>query len=174
MKKLLILQTVWITMFSCNPVTGSQQENVLDSGVAAIDPIVKQHMVDSMVNGVMKDAYLKDTAGTENAPIKIISARPATKEYSSYKDITLTYKNVSAKTISAIKFKWYGLNAFGEPADMGAVTDGIGAGFTDKLLKAGKLTSSTFDISSRDLKKVVKAWPYEVAFEDGTKWKSTK
>ncbi len=78
-------------------------------------------------------------------------------------------KNVSKKTISAIRFKWTGINAFGEPADMG-ITNGEGGGFDDDKLRPSKSNSGEWSILSRDLKKVTKAWAYEVVFEDGTKW----
>lgn len=126
--------------------------------------------VDSMVNSGMQNAFLEDTNYLQNAPVKVISARPLQQEYSSYKSIRLTYKNISAKTISGVKFRWYGLNAFGDPADMGGITDGFGGGFSDDELRPGKTDGGTWDILSRDLKKVIKAWPYEVAFKDGTKW----
>lgn len=105
----------------------------------------------------------------ENCPVKILAAKPVREDYSNYKSVYISYKNISKKTITGIKFKWKGINAFGEPADMGA-TDGTGGGFTDDKLRAGRSDNGTWDILSRDLKKVTKAWVYEVAFEDGTKW----
>ncbi len=114
-----------------------------------------------------------DTSGLYLAPVKILSARFVTKEYSNYKDIALSYKNVSKKRISAIRFKWYGENAFNEPADMGALNEGWGAGFTDDILRPGATGYGTWSILSKDGKKVLIAYPYEVAFEDGTKWSLT-
>lgn len=111
-----------------------------------------------------------DTGGLFLAPVKVLSARFVEKEYSNYKDISLKYKNVSKKRISAIRFKWYGENAFNEPADMGALNEGWGGGFTDDILKPGATGYGTWGILSKDGKKVLIAYPYEVAFEDGTKW----
>jgi hypothetical protein len=105
----------------------------------------------------------------ENCPVKIITAKPVQEDYSNYKSVYISYKNVSKKTITGIKFKWEGINVFGEPADMGA-TGGTGGGFTDDKLRAGRSDNGTWNILSRDLKKVTKAWVYEVAFDDGTKW----
>ena len=111
-----------------------------------------------------------DTAGLYLAPVKVLSAKFVTKEYSNYKDISLGWKNVSGKKISAIKFKWYGINAFNEPADMGGLMEGWGSGFSDDGLRAGGTDYGTWSILSKDGKKVLIAYPYEVAFDDGTKW----
>jgi len=111
-----------------------------------------------------------DTAGLYLAPVKVLSAKFVSKEYSNYKDIALSYKNVSDKKISAIRFRWYGENAFNEPADMDGLREGWGAGFTDDGLRPGATDYGTWGILSKDGKKVLIAYPYEVAFEDGTKW----
>lgn len=165
MKNLLFLIT-YILMASCNDETKNQ------SASSKLDPILKQHMVDSMVNNTIKDAILKDTISLADCPVEILSSKPIKKEYSNYKSIYVSYKNISHKTITAIRFKWYGVNAFNEPADMGSISNGIGGGFADDMLKPGKSDSGEWNILSRDLKKVIKAWAYEVAFEDGTKWKA--
>jgi len=112
----------------------------------------------------------EDTLNLGSAPVVVISARPVSKEYSSYKDVSLTYKNVSGKKISAIKFQWYGENAFHKPADCGVLSNGFGGGFMDEGLGIGRTASGTWNILSRDLKKIIKAWPTEVAFDDGTNW----
>ncbi|HUC79780.1 MAG TPA: hypothetical protein VMR70_02655 [Flavisolibacter sp.] len=111
-----------------------------------------------------------DTGGLYLAPVKVLSAKFVTKEYSNYKDISLRYKNVSNKVITAIRFKWYGENAFNEPADMGALREGWGGGFTDDALRPGATDYGVWSILSRDGKKVLIAYPYEVFFKDGTKW----
>jgi hypothetical protein len=102
----------------------------------------------------------------ETSPVKIISSRPVTTE-SGYKDISVTYKNISPKNIAAVRFKWIGLNAFGEPAD-----NGNGTGSDDQTLLPGKTRTNSWSVSSRDLKKIVTVIPIEVVFEDGTKWES--
>jgi hypothetical protein len=113
-----------------------------------------------------------DTAGLYLSPIKVLSARFVEKEYSNYKDITLRYKNISKKRVSAIRFKWYGENAFNEPADVGGLyRNGWGSGFDDEGLSTGRTTSSTWNVLSKDGRKILIAYPYEVAFSDGTKWK---
>ena len=111
-----------------------------------------------------------DTGGLYLAPIKVLNAKFITKEYSNYKDISLRYKNISNKVVTAIRFKWYGENAFNEPADMGGLNAGWGGGFTDDVLRPGSSELGEWSILSKDGKKVLIAYPYEVVFKDGTKW----
>lgn len=101
--------------------------------------------------------------------MKVLSARFVSDGYSSYKDVALSYKNVSNKKISAIRFKWYGENSFNEPVDMGS-SEGWGSGFDDDGLRPGAKGYGHWNVLSRDGKKILIAYPYEVAFEDGTKW----
>ncbi len=171
MKRLLPL--ILLGFLSCNQQpekTEAQKQAQLDSfskktyGRNFKDQV--QHQTDS----ILKKALI-DTAGLYKAPIKVISAKLVKKEYSNYKDIQLQYKNVSVKRIDGIKFRWYGENVFGDPADMGTgLQKGFGAGFTDEPLKPNRQTSSEWNILSRDGKRVILAWPIEVVFSDGTKW----
>ncbi len=154
---------------SCNSMPTSS------TSLSLTDSIDIARKSDSMTKAIIKDA-LFDTIGVSMAPVKVLSAKMVTREYSSYKDIWLSWKNVGTKKIVAIRFKWYGTNAFSEPADMGSagLQEGFGGGFADRSLGTGKRDEGTWSIMSRDGKNVVMAWPYEVAFEDGTKWKSGK
>jgi len=116
-----------------------------------------------------------DTAGLYKAPVLVTKANLFKEEYSDYSSIRVNYKNISKQTIVGIRFHWYGLDAFNEPADMGRYDgSGMGGGFADDALKSGKLTSGVWDILSKNGKKVVLAWPYEVMFKDGTKWELGK
>lgn len=75
----------------------------------------KTKFMDSLDKDITKKIYFNFTdSDLAKAPVKVLSARPVEKEYSNYKDIRLSWKNVSNKTISAIKFRWSGINAFGE------------------------------------------------------------
>lgn len=113
-----------------------------------------------------------DTSRLDDCPVKVISSKFVKREYSNYKDIQLKYKNVSDKKIAAIRFRWYGLDAFGEPADMGSsITEGWGSGSSDDGLNKSAIDYGTWEIMSRNAKKVVIAFAYEVAFDDGTTWK---
>lgn len=167
---LIIFCFIWVACDQRTVKNEVQQKAELDSfaikkyGRTADDQA--KHMTDS----VMQQA-LFDTVGLYKSPVKVIYAKLVKKEYSNYKDIELQYKNVSDKSIDGIKFTWYGLNVFGDPADMGTgIVKGFGSGFADEHLSANHKTTSQWSILSSDGKKVVLAWPTEVVFSDGTKW----
>jgi hypothetical protein len=120
---------------------------------------------DSIINATMLD-----TVGLYKSPIKVIRSIMVKNKYSSYRDVRLVYKNVSKKTITGVKFSWKGTDAFGDPANMGGSVPGYGGGFSDETLKPGKTQSGEWSVSSNDGKKINIAWPFEVAFSDGTKW----
>lgn len=123
----------------------------------------------------MLNAAMFDTVGVSTSPVQVLWTKLVTSVQPSYKSIQLTWRNEGSKKVAAIRFKWYGLNAFGEPAEMGGnKVTGFGSGFIDRSLSPGKTDTGTWPIMSKDGKKVVMAWPYEIAFEDGTKWKSGK
>lgn len=154
-----------LIFLACQQPATKETELTLAESLAVADK------VDSMVKESVYKA-LFDTIGLHAAPIKIISATLVKEEYSSYRDVRLTFKNVSNKKIQAARFKWYGLNAFNEPANMGryGMLQGFGGGWMDRALSPGKSLSLEWDVFSNDAKKIVLAWPYEVAFADGTKW----
>jgi hypothetical protein len=158
-----------IILVSCHNDTIEKQDPAFDE--TAFKDSVKKAMKKDIDRQIANSMF--DTIGVSIAPVKVISATLKKGEYSSYRDMYLTFKNVSGKKITAIRFKWYGINAFNEPADMGSLTmAGFGGGFTDDALLPGRSESSQWGINSKDGKKVVLAWPCEVAFEDGTKWVS--
>jgi hypothetical protein len=153
------------------PKTELQKKMELDSFSKAKYGESSAEHVKKMVNATMKKA-LFDTVGLYKAPVKVLSAKIVKQEYSTYRNVRLRYKNISAKTISAVKFNWYGVNAFNEPADLGnSMAAGFGAGFTDDILKAGSSEAGIWNVLSRDAKKIELAWPIEVSFSDGTNWK---
>src|SRR5262245_19614996 len=100
---------------------------------------------DSMAQAIIKNV-LFDTIGVSTAPVRVISAKLVTREYSNYKDIWLSWKNVGSKKIAAIRFRWYGTNAFGEPVDMGtpSIHEGFGGGFSDRTLSPGRTDDGTW------------------------------
>ena len=53
---------------------------------------------------------------------------------------------------------------------MSGLDRGWGGGFSDDPLRPGATDYGTWSILSKDGKKVLIAYPYEVAFEDGTTW----
>lgn len=133
--------------------------------------IKARQMADSLINLSGKERLL-DTTGISSSPVQIISSKFIEKEYSNYKNVKLVFKNISSKKIQAIKFEWYGENAFNEPANFpGSTIEGVSGGFTDDSVNPGKTKTSTWDVLSNDGKKILAARAYEVAFSDGTKWK---
>jgi hypothetical protein len=121
----------------------------------------------------LKNAINWDTVGVYKSGLIIKKARFVSEEYSNYKSVQLSYTNKTGKKIKAIKFKWYGINSFNEPADCGNYSEiGFGGGFDDDGLGINKSTTSTWDVLSNDGDKIVKAWAYQISFEDGTNWKS--
>lgn len=173
MKKLLLFITT-IAMLSCK----SEHEKRIEETQAFIDDLKTQQLaeekVDSLLKSNRKDFYL-DTTGIKNSPVKIIKSELVPVTYTNKKNIKLVFKNTSEKPIKAIRFEWYGENAFNEPAEMGSYgTKGEGGGFTDDKLNAGKTDSAEWSIYSDDAKTIIAARPYEVAFSDGTIWKLRK
>lgn len=164
-----ILALISLAFLGCSSNNTSENNNdslISNEREAEIRDSLKQVVDKSITNSLI------DTAGLSKSPVKVLSAKLNKREYSNYRDISIKFKNVSGKAISGIKFKWYGVNAFNEPADMGnSVLEGFGGGFTDDELRPGKIQESEWSILSRDGKKVKIAWPHEVAFADGTTWK---
>lgn len=170
MKK-IILALLIIFLISCqksNKQKISEVESSIDS--LEIEQIAREK-TDSLLKNYAKNKIL-DTTGMHSSPVKVISSRFIEEEYSNYRNIKLVFKNVSNKTIQAIRFEWYGENSFNEPAEMGNVLDdGTGGGFTDQILKPGRTDSGIWNIYSKDGKKILAARAYQVAFSDGTSWK---
>ncbi len=114
-----------------------------------------------------------DTVGMTQSGIIVTDARFVREEYSRFKTVRIRYKNVSGKKIRAIKFKWHGTDAFGDPADCGGYDPGFGGGITDDPISNGSTETKYWDVLSNNGDKITMAWPTEVAFADGTKWEST-
>lgn len=142
-----------------------------DSISRASNVRVEKSNVAAPIEKAIKNSIYSDTAKLKSAPIKVTKARFYQEEYSNYKNVSLTFKNVSNKKVNAIKFRWYGENAFGEPADMSGFVDGWGGGFTDKIISPGRSMTLQWSVLSRDGKKILVAYPTEAMFADGTKWK---
>lgn len=132
---------------------------------------VKDSVSDNIERTIIDEVF-GDTLGLYQSPINVKSFKIIKSESGNYRNVKLTYKNNSMKTVTAIKFRWKGLNAFDEPADLGsAFADGYGSGFTDVILKQGKSQTSVWPVLSRDAKELTLAWVTEVVYEDGSKWK---
>lgn len=166
MKRILYLVTV-ILFVGCNQTPSAKKNSTSED---LLNETRAREATDSLIKSATKMSFL-DSTGMENSPVLVMSATLFKEEYSNYKSIKLKYKNVSDKTIEAIRFEWYGENSFGEPADMGSSIIGAGSGFTEERLKAGSSGWGTWSISSKDGKNILMARTCEVAFADGTKWK---
>lgn len=153
-------------LFSCDNEKGVKKERMINGKT---EEKWKSDYIDSVKNSLTKK-MIPDSISLTGCPVSVTKANLFKDGYSNYKSISLTYRNISNKRIEAIRFNWYGEDAFGEPADMGGYLDGMGGGFTDDPLGPGKSTTSVWSILSSRGKKVIKAWAYEVAFSDGTKW----
>lgn len=169
MKQIILFMLISI-FFSCK----KENEKSLIESQILLDSLRKEQNSDSTIyvpkNQSIKERYL-DTLGTGNCPVKVIASSLVLEKYTNYKNIKLNYKNVSKKSIQAIRFEWYGENSFNEPAEMGNSLEGTGGGFTDETLNPSKTTSGIWQIYSKDAKKIISARAYEVAFKDGTFWK---
>lgn len=172
MKKILLFSIVAFAFLSCS--TSIKQDKNKDSLSVQTEAQFKDSDAKAIRNKII-DKVFGDTTGLYKSPIKVLSFKLVKKEYSNYRDVFVSYKNVSDKRITGIKFRWKGINAFGEPADMGnAVIKGLGAGFTDTEINPNKTDTATWDVLSADAKKLIIVFPFEIAFEDGSKWKLSK
>lgn len=113
-----------------------------------------------------------DTIVSKKSPIKIISCRIQKSQYSEHKDIHITYKNVSGKTIQAIKFEWNCRNAFDKPSNGKYFFEkGRSEGNCTKPLKPGASNSKVWEDFSTDAVSITSSRAYYVVFTDGKKWK---
>jgi hypothetical protein len=173
MKFLLTPVVLLLSIYSCKePSSKSGAKNIDTAANKNLDPVTLREVKD-YVPEKKRDPFF-DTIGVSEAPVKILSKSLVEGEYTNYRNVRLAWKNVSSKKVAAVRFKWYGINAFNEPADMGAsgFFHGFGGGFDDDPLSPGRKNSGTWEVYSKDARKIIVAWPYEVAFADGTVWKS--
>jgi hypothetical protein len=175
-EKVLLLIIIIGGLISCtNTKTDVVDDNEFGDSIGNRSVVEIKDSIKKDLNKRLADQVYGDTIGVYKSPVKVLKSRMVKEEYSRFRDIELTFKNVSDKKIVGIRFSWKGVNAFGEPADMGnSLAEGYGSGFTDTPLRPGKTTTAKWSILSRDGKKVLYAWAYEVAFEDGTVWKLKK
>lgn len=157
-----------LALCACQP---AQVKHTAADSMLASD-YYSQDFRDSAIHQIKKDA-LFDTAGISKAPVRVTKFWLKKGDYSNYKDVSFTFKNVSDKRIEAVRFRWYGLDAFGEPAELGnPMLEGFGGGFDDDAIGLNKSRTVTYGIMSRNAKKLILVWPIEIAFADGTTWKA--
>lgn len=117
-----------LSIINCSMMATSLSSCDTQSSSEKMEKDAKVQMkVDSIMKAHQKQFYI-DTTGISSCPVLITSRKIVEREYSNYRDIKLCYKNVSGKTITAIRFSWYGETAFNEPADMGGFEPGGGGG----------------------------------------------
>ena len=163
---------LFMIVVSCNE-PNLKNDNKIDSTLGLDEERFKDSLREETRSQSALSFIKSDTIGIINSPIKIIKSKIVENEYSTYRNVFLRYQNISKKTVTAIRFRWYGLNAFGEPAELGNLfVTGVGSGFTEDIIKPNGIKSSEWDVLSRDVKKIVIAYAYEVVFSDGTKWKT--
>ena len=174
MKKVILLICICGVLFSCKTET----EKNIEETDKLIQEVKVQGEAEQRTKEILEKSskeFYTDTTGMGSSPVIVYKSKLVEKEYTNYKDIKLYYKNISKKNISAIRFEWYGENAFNEPADMGSYSVlGVGGGFTDDVLRVGASSSGVWEISSKDGKKIISARAYEVVFNDGSKWQLRK
>ncbi|PZF71702.1 hypothetical protein [Taibaiella soli] len=155
---------LFILLLSCNRANLNCERTV-------VEETTSKNYVDSFHNALLSRVEF-DTVGVEQAPVRIAGYHLVQKKGTHYKSVALTYKNISAKKIEAIRFKWYGTDSTGAPVEMGYAATGIGGSFDDEPLEAGKERTATWGVLTNKLDTITKAWPTEVVFEDGSKWES--
>lgn len=129
---------------------------------------------DTLKREIEEDANKRvfgDTVGLSKAPVKVLTYKIVGSRSGSYRNVSLSYKNISGKKIDAMKFRWIGEDAFGDPANMGNLyAKGYGGGFDDDGLKVNEIKDAEWSILSRNAKNVTLAWTTDVVFSDGSKW----
>ena len=115
--------------------------------VTAEEIAFRQRYIDSMNDVLLEGAINKtsfDTSDQAKSPIKILSFKVVKSDGGNYRNVYLRYSNTSSKTINAIRFRWHGVNVFGEPADLGNYAAlGFGGGFTDDVIRPSKTDDGT-------------------------------
>lgn len=170
MKKILLI-LISIISFSCSNETKPKEiftKDIVDKKVKVDSTLLKDPLYDLKINkGIL------DSTGMNDCPILVTKAEMVDIEYSNKKNVRLNFKNISNKKVLGIKFEWFGLNIFNEPADMGSslLNKGEGGGFTEEVILPNKTSSGTWDVFSSNGKKIIMARAYEVVFENGEIWK---
>lgn len=162
MKKTLLML---IILVSCNKKSNTNQVTTTTIVYEQIKESNTRNTTDSI-----KKSFL-DTLNIKQSPVKIISAKLFTSQYSDHKDIGLVYKNASKKNIKAIRFEWYCENAFDKPASgKNFFVKGKSDGYISTLLKPKEKKSHVWEDFSTDANTIISVRAYHVVFTDGTKW----
>jgi len=173
MKRLIFIFIVFLPFLSCNTNNNAQnitkEEKIKVQNTMAKVREGMKNMEQEKVRRLKNELGI-DTTGDSESPLMILNAKFIPDEYTNRRNVRVKYKNISGKKIVAIKIKWTGRNAFGEPASMRNSINGIGGGMTDDPINPGATESKVWDVWSTDGKNIIHCWAYEVVFADGTKW----
>lgn len=168
MNKSFLLCLIILVVCSC----GNEQSKEYNAAELKRISEIRDSLMTKIEAEVNEDVFL-DTIGLYEAPVKVLSSKII--ESGRYRNIQLSFKNVSSKKIDAIKFRWKGEDAFGDLADMGnPYAKGFGNGFDDSGLNINQTKTGEWSILSKNARKVILAWATEVVFSDGTKWELSK
>lgn len=178
MRKFILFFIAVILLISCKPKNGSPTKNT-SQFLSKWDSIIKEsiELPEKDRKLINIDPSHFDTTNISTSPIQIIS-----KEIIKEKDylgidesfIIIRYKNNSSKVISGVKIRWFCEDGFGEPVLMssfaGRVEMSIGEERNDEKLKPNEIGVIKLEQLVSSGYKIVSAWAYEVAYEDGKLW----
>lgn len=119
-----------------------------------------------------------DTSNIRQSPIEFVSidtghSNIIFSDVRAYDVITFKFRNIGNKTIEGVRLRWYCNDAFGDPAllvSSHSTQMQIGYGQSDDHVSPGSVGVVKWEGDASKIK-VVSAWPYEVAFDDGTVWR---
>lgn len=168
MKKSVILMfSILLIISGCNK---AKQKNIAQHKLTYSQVDLTNENHDNTIKKTVKEDFLNNK-NAKDSPVKIVSSYLSRSQYSSHKDIRLTFKNSGKKNIQAIKFEWYCENSFDEPANgRYFYGEGRSTGEIAYVVKAGKTSSKIWEDFSTDANRIIKARAYYVVFTDGTKW----
>ena len=164
MKRIASLFFIVLFISSCNGPSSQERKEALKQ--LKLDEAQKRSS--DAVEKMLKNRE-DDSLRIAAAPIKVLSYKVVKVPYTSYRNIEITFKNVSNKTINAVRFGFMGKTAFDKPANVGGF-EGKNYGNYDESIKSKQKQTITFSINSPDLKKIEYVRPYEIVYEDGEKY----
>ena len=160
---LIILFSTFLLFFRCDKPVEPKTDHTHSQLIHSSGPAMNT----AELNEIPKTAIKQISP----IPIKIIKATLHKNNYSDHKDIKLTFKNIGKKNIKAIKFEWFCVNSFDEPAN-GRFFYGEGR-FTENsihLLNSNQSKTEFWEDFSTDADKIIEIRAYYITYTDGTKW----
>jgi hypothetical protein len=167
----IIMAAVALMVMAIASCTGStENKQAVPLTAAQQDSLTVTMMMDSI------DRIYCDTANLASSPIIILSAIAEEFQGQYYKKgrVVITYKNISAEPVRAIRLRWKGVNDFNEPVLFdGGRSIGYDEDETDSPAAPGQTSRLVKEYDLANCKKIIAAWPYEIALADGTTWKAS-